>query len=78
MAICSQCCPWNLPLVWGPQKSSLGVPIPMPFQDWLRYHLHVVLHQAGNWSGEIEQYSDELKQQSIMTALAPITETVYT
>lgn len=32
----------------------------MKFEQWLVFHLHVVIHQAGKWGGQIEEIVKEL------------------
>lgn len=60
MALCQLCVPWNLPLTIPSHRSAEGSIVPLPFQDWLWYHWHVVMHQTDNWKGEIETFTQEL------------------
>lgn len=60
MSACNLCCAWNLPLH---RKATLVVDaglVGLKFEEWMAYHLHVAMHQANNWGGEIEQMITEL------------------
>jgi hypothetical protein len=64
VSACNLCCPWNLPLerhqtlVIGAE--SVGF-VPMKFEEWIAYHLHVVLHQAGKYGGQLDEIVAQLK-----------------
>jgi hypothetical protein len=45
--ICAACCHWALPLTIPPRKTPLGFVVPLRFEEWLAYHLHVTTHQGG-------------------------------
>lgn len=57
MAVCSMCMPWNQPLVVRQRITVDAGPVALLFQEWIWYHLHVVIHQAGNWAGELDKPS---------------------
>lgn len=38
-----------------PQRLVGGTTVPLRFEEWIIYRLHVEMHQRGNWSGEIEE-----------------------
>lgn len=61
MAHCPMCFPWNTPLTMRPFFVIDSGHVPLSFAQWLLYRLHVEMHQAGAWAGEIEQYAAELK-----------------
>lgn len=63
MSACNLCCAWNVPLQ---RKATLVVDcgsVAMKFEEWIAYHLHVALHQAGSWGGEIDQIVKDLLTQ---------------
>lgn len=62
--ICPGCVPWNTPLTFTAPLAAEGHIVPLRFEGWLLYHYHVVLHQAGGWGGEIEQYTQDLLAQT--------------
>lgn len=61
MAICTGCCPWNLPLMIRAVHVAPGEYAPLRFEQWMVYQLHVGMHQAGYWAGEIEDIALKLK-----------------
>lgn len=69
---CPACCPWNLPLfVKVPHGGNA-----MPYAEWLKYRLHVQMHQQGEWPGEIEAVSYLLRTDPRFTLVIghPLTE----
>ncbi len=50
---CAQCWAWNAPLHLAQQVTAEGVIVALRFEQWLLYHLHVAIHQAGAWPGEL-------------------------
>lgn len=42
-ATCEHCCPWWLPCYLGGARAH---DVPLTFEEWLVYHLHVKIHQA--------------------------------
>ena len=67
MATCQLCIPWNLPLTMPAHRSVNGALSGLSYENWFVYHLHVVIHQAGNWAGDLE---------TAKPTLAPLPETV--
>ncbi len=35
------------------QRAPNGAIVALRFEQWLLYHLHVVIHQQGRWTGEL-------------------------
>lgn len=67
MAICPACVPWNLPLHNRQIHTVEAGYVPLRYQDWLIYRLHVEHHQRDNWSGEIDALSELLRRDPAMT-----------
>lgn len=61
---CPFCVPWNLPLTMLAPIAAEGHAVPLKYEGWLLYHLHVIQHQAGRWAGDIEQFTQELLAQT--------------
>ncbi len=65
--ICPGCVPWNAPLAMQAPLAAEGHAVPLRYEGWLLYHLHVIQHQAGSWAGEIDRYTKELLAQTETT-----------
>ncbi len=71
MAACGQfCTPWNFPLGLNPRVTGDGY-VPLRFEEWLVYRLHVDIHQAPNWPGEMDKVIKELNQQAQQNLAPP-------
>lgn len=53
MTACAGCGPWTLPLYLGARSGVFDCTVGLLYQEWLIYHLHVVIHQHNQWSGEL-------------------------
>lgn len=63
MPTCQFCLPWNAPLMMKPERSLTAGSVPLRFDGWLWYHLHVTMHQTPReWAGEIDLYVEQLKK----------------
>lgn len=51
---CPVCFDWRLPFAMHAQRSADGAEVAMRFEQWLLYHLHVGIHQAGQWAGDLQ------------------------
>lgn len=58
---CQRCVPWNLPLHLRQVFTIDAGNVAMRFEQWLDYHCHVVCHQTGSWSGELEAITQQLQ-----------------
>lgn len=65
MSPCPTCFPWNLPLIVKERLAADGTTVGLRYEEWLSFHLHVVLHQAGRWAGELVPVLDQT-QESIV------------
>lgn len=68
MANCNLCMSWNAPLMIKAHRSSEGTLVAMSYSDWMWYTLHVAMHQANNWAGEIDEYAKELLDPPLQQA----------
>lgn len=71
MSACGNCFAWNLPLHWPSQSTPHGPGVPlMKFEQWLVFHLHVVIHQAGKWGGQMDEIIAQLNAPKPQEAIA--------
>lgn len=67
MSTCPACVPWNFPLHFT--RAADGAVRVMSFQENIAYRLHINHHQSpAMWQGEIDQYTKELLDDSLLPA----------
>lgn len=62
MSSCPGCNAWNAPLAYSAIPLVNGGSVGLRFEQWIVYHWHVAMHQAGNWGGEIEQFKGDIME----------------
>lgn len=50
---CQVCFDWRLPFAMHASRSADGAVVALRYEQWLLYYLHIQLHQAGHWSGDL-------------------------
>jgi len=50
-----------MPLTMRALLNAAGEFAPLRYEHWIIYQLHIGLHQAGFWAGEIEEMALRLK-----------------